>query len=200
MKRHYVKVNFPNFQNLIATGINSDKASRELTQSPLQISCSCGRWRFWYAYMASRAGYNSGPLEDAFPKIRNSTLSGIACKHILRVMLLIDKSPVTRTYLKNMVDFARTTVVQKRIDEKKSSAQDFVQANRAERAKLIKVSASSKAKQAMKNMVATVAQKVSRRAAGAKDDLNAAIRKAAKLGVLTPAQLAAVAAILKQKG
>ncbi len=117
-QRHYVTVNLVNFEPIVASDIKVDKAGRELSKSPLQISCSCGRWRFWLAYLATRGNYNSGHREDAFPKIRNPGLSGVACKHILRVMTLIHQSPFMKTYMANMVTKARLVVDQKRVDEK----------------------------------------------------------------------------------
>jgi SWIM zinc finger len=199
VKRHYVKVAFPNFQALVASSAPLTKTGGMLRSSPLQISCSCGRWRFWFAFMASRAGYNSGHMETGFPKVMNPGLGGIACKHILRVMLMVEKSPATKLYFQSMVELARGTVQQRRVHEKKDAALEFVEKASKERSKIIKPGVAAKAKVALQKAVATVAERVSKRAGAAKNDLDAAVRKAAKAGILTPAQLAALATILKGK-
>lgn len=116
--RHYVVVNLVNFMPVVASAIKADKTGQELSKSPLQISCSCGRWRYWLAYLATKGGYNSGHVEDAFPKIKNPGLAGVACKHILRVMGLVSQSPFIKQYMSNMVKKARDRVEYRREDEK----------------------------------------------------------------------------------
>lgn len=85
--RHFVTVEFIKWGSESAS---SDKNARQsafaIKKSPLKISCDCRRWRFWYTYLASIGGFNAGLNESAFPKVRNPNLSGVACKHILRVM------------------------------------------------------------------------------------------------------------------
>lgn len=130
--RHYVTVNFLSFMPVVASAIKVDKAGKELSKSPLQISCSCGRWRYWLAFLATKAGYNSGHAEDAFPKIRNPGLSGIACKHILRVMVLIRQSPFMTQYLTTMVRKAREKVETKRADEKVADTRTAAEAMKNE--------------------------------------------------------------------
>ena len=117
-QRHYVSVDVRNFAPVVASAINVDKCGHELVKSPLAVSCSCGRWRYWLAYVATAGGYNSGPREDAFPKIRNAGLAGVACKHVLRVMALFSQSPYMKTYLSNMVRKARDRVEDVREDAK----------------------------------------------------------------------------------
>lgn len=85
--RHFVTVEFLNYQS---EATRSDKNAKQsafaLKKSPLKIGCDCRRWRFWYRYVASVAGFNSGQAETGYPKIRNPNLAGVGCKHILRVM------------------------------------------------------------------------------------------------------------------
>ena len=132
-ERQYVVVNFLNFLPVVASAIAADKTGRELTKSPLQISCSCGRWRFWLAYLATKAGFNSGAAENAFPKIRNPGLSGIACKHILRVMTLIKGSPTAAAYLTAQVKTARRQVVPIKKVEKVADTRALAESLKGER-------------------------------------------------------------------
>lgn len=130
--RHYVTVEFLNYLPIVASAIKSDKTGIELAKSPLRISCDCGRWRYWLAYLATKAGYNSGHLEDAFPKIRNPELKGIACKHILRVAANIKQSPHMRGFLTQLVEKARADVVSKRSDVKVADARAAAEAMKRE--------------------------------------------------------------------
>ncbi len=130
--RHYVTVNLLNFMPVVASAIKVDKTGLELSKGPLQISCSCGRWRYWLAYLATKAGYNSGHAEDAFPKIRNPGLHGIACKHILRVMGMIHQSPYMKQYMTTMVKKARAKVEPKRDDEKVANTREAAEAIKKE--------------------------------------------------------------------
>ena len=130
--RHYVTVNMVNFLPVMASAIKLEKTGPELAKSPLQISCSCGRWRYWLAYLATKGNFNSGHAEDSFPKIRNPGLAGIACKHILRVVSTIDQSPSMKLFLTDMVKRARATVESKKVNEKVVDARAMAEKMKAE--------------------------------------------------------------------
>ena len=125
--RHYVTVDVRNFGAVVASAIKPDKCGQELIKSPLGISCTCGRWRYWLAYVATVGGYNSGHREDAFPKVRNPGLAGVACKHVLRVMAVFSQSPQLKLYLTNMVKRARDQVEDKRRDEKVADTREMAE-------------------------------------------------------------------------
>jgi hypothetical protein len=125
--RHYVTVDVRNFGAITASAIKLDKCGHELAKSPLGISCTCGRWRYWLAFVATAGGYNSGHREDAFPKVRNPGLAGVACKHILRVMAVFSQSPQLKLYLSNMVKRARERVEDKRQDEKVADTREMAE-------------------------------------------------------------------------
>ncbi len=112
-QRHYVTVDFINYEAIAASAIDISKVSREMSKSPLKIACDCGRWRFWLAYLATIGGYNAGHPETAFPKIRNPELAGVGCKHILRVMQSILKSASISQYMRKMVEKGRITTERK---------------------------------------------------------------------------------------
>jgi hypothetical protein len=110
--RHYVIVEFLNFEAIAASAIPVINTGREMAQSPLKITCSCGRWRFWLAYLATFGGYNSGHPETAFPKVRNPGLIGVGCKHILRVASTL-AGPSLNLYFQRMVMKARASTERK---------------------------------------------------------------------------------------
>ena len=107
--RHHVLVNFMDFSQIASSGAHGDarKSADKLRKQPLKIECTCGRWRFWYRYIATIGGFNSGRDETGFPKIRNPGLSGVACKHILRVMHEVESSPSVLAFLERLIQKAR---------------------------------------------------------------------------------------------
>lgn len=107
-KYHYQTVEFLDYSALAAGSAGDAKvAALRMRRGPLKIECDCGRWRFWYRYVATIGKYNAGRDETGYPKIRNSSLRGIACKHLLRVMHEVESSPSVLAYLERMIRTAR---------------------------------------------------------------------------------------------
>lgn len=57
-----------------------------LKDGKIKFDCDCGRHRYWYRYLATVGLYNHGVAENRYPSTRNPNLTGVACKHTLRVM------------------------------------------------------------------------------------------------------------------
>lgn len=57
-----------------------------LKDGKIKFDCDCGRHRYWYRYLATVGRYNHGVAENRYPSTRNPELTGVACKHVLRVM------------------------------------------------------------------------------------------------------------------
>lgn len=55
-------------------------------QGKIKFDCDCGRHQYWYRYIATVGKYNYGIDENRYPSTRNPNLTGVACKHALRVM------------------------------------------------------------------------------------------------------------------
>lgn len=112
VERHYVSVKLLNFEAAVVSAAAPSKIIKEVINGPCAVSCDCGRWRFWYSYMATIGGYNANPnhRESAFPKIRNPQLYGLACKHILRVMTNLTQSASLKQYVVNLIDAERNKV------------------------------------------------------------------------------------------
>lgn len=106
---HHVLVNFMDFSKIASSGAHGDakKSAEKLRKQPLKIECTCGRWRFWLRYIATIGGFNAGRDETGFPKIRNPGLSGVACKHILRVMHEVESSSSVLAFLERLIKKAR---------------------------------------------------------------------------------------------
>ena len=57
-----------------------------LEHGKIKFDCDCGRHQYWYRYIASVGKFNFGAYENRYPSTRNPQLTGVACKHVLRVM------------------------------------------------------------------------------------------------------------------
>ena len=79
VSRHHVYIVFERFASITGNQDTARKAALDVRKGPLLIECDCGKWRFWYRYIATIGGYNSGRDETGFPKIRNPTLTNVAC-------------------------------------------------------------------------------------------------------------------------
>lgn len=112
VQRHYVMVKLLNFEAAVVASASPQHIVKQVINGNCQVSCDCERWRFWYAYMATKGGYNANQnhREGAYPKIRNPNLHGLACKHILRVMTSLTQSAAIRTYIVNMINNERDKV------------------------------------------------------------------------------------------
>lgn len=106
---HHVIVDFLSYASA-ASGARGDakQSATWLRKEPLRIECDCGRWRYWFRYIATIGKFNAGRDETGFPKIRNPDLHGVACKHILRVVAEVESSTAVHLFLVRLIEKART--------------------------------------------------------------------------------------------
>jgi len=153
---HHVTVEFPSFSAVVAgargrEGDGGKQAAQQLRKERLKIECDCGRWRYWYRYMATIGKYNAGRDESGYPKIRNPNLKGVACKHIVRVMAEVEKSGTVLNFLTRMVDKARERDSAKvQVQSKQAEAEQAI----AKRGRTRDVESSMRARQKAKEMAA----------------------------------------------
>ncbi|MDF2417304.1 hypothetical protein GWP85_07215 [Acinetobacter beijerinckii] len=129
VQNHHVEVEFSNF-NSVVFDVQKEAIStvkNRLANGKIKFECDCERHTFWYRYMATIGGYGLGRQEGGFPKVRNPHLSGVACKHVLRVAQWII-SPAGIQYLKKQVEADRKKQVGARY--KLSDAQIIEQLNK----------------------------------------------------------------------
>lgn len=84
VSRHMVTLQLLNMPAAIASPKRSMELAAFVSKGPIKVACDCGRWRYWYSYLATVGNYTAGYRESGFPKIRNPRLVGLGCKHILR--------------------------------------------------------------------------------------------------------------------
>lgn len=86
---HYVSVQLLDYPNLLlgrTTAPNVVDIKKAVNDGKIRFDCDCGRHRYWYRYIATIGKYNFGIDETRYPSTRNPNMTGVACKHALRVM------------------------------------------------------------------------------------------------------------------
>ncbi len=125
VQNHHVEVEFSNF-NSVVFDIKKEAVStvkNRIANGKIKFECDCERHTFWFRYMATIGGYGLGRQEGGFPKVRNPHLSGVACKHVLRVVHWI-LSPAGIQYLKKQVEVERTKQVGARYKQSNAKIND----------------------------------------------------------------------------
>ncbi|NOR71259.1 MAG: hypothetical protein GQ532_16435 [Methylomarinum sp.] len=89
--RHNVHIILSEYEIGLAMGTPL-QAAKQTAKGKVKFDCSCKHHTFVFRYISTTMGANSGRPETGFPKIRNPYLTGIACKHVLRVMVELDTS------------------------------------------------------------------------------------------------------------
>lgn len=107
---HSVNVLLMDFFAAASSPADKKELAKLVLKGSLKFECDCGRFRYWYRYIATTGAFVYGRPETAYPKIRNPELRGIGCKHILRVMTMLDQSPYMRQYMERILGNYRATI------------------------------------------------------------------------------------------
>ena len=86
---HYVTVQLLDYPQLLLGRTKAPTVldvRKAVTEGKIRFDCDCGRHRYWYRYIATIGKYNYGVDESRYPSTRNPNVTGVACKHALRVM------------------------------------------------------------------------------------------------------------------
>lgn len=132
VSRHHVIIEFLNYDSATASPASLVELSKMVTVGALKFDCDCEHHRFTYRYIASIGRFNAGRVETGFPKITNPHLTGVGCKHVLRVMQQI-QSPLIRSYVSKMIERGRSSMDRKAVkttvkDSKELAKQQVKQA------------------------------------------------------------------------
>lgn len=85
-KRHHVTVELLSFPAAVAAAQKTaGQMAQWLRKQPLLFDCDCEDHNFRFRYISTVGRFNYGRNETGYPKIRNPGLTGIACKHVIRV-------------------------------------------------------------------------------------------------------------------
>jgi hypothetical protein len=90
--RHFVNISLQDYAAIKGQVGTPLQLAKLAAQGNIKFECDCGRFNFWFRYIATRMGVNLGRDEEGYPKIRNPLLTGIACKHLLRVLVELNGS------------------------------------------------------------------------------------------------------------
>lgn len=111
-QHHRVKFRFEQWDELLQAPPNGDyiKAAKLACAGRISFDCDCGRHQYWYRYLATMGNYClAPPKEFSFPKIRNPELSGVACKHVLKSITMLQSIAWQRILAKQMEIQAKRT-------------------------------------------------------------------------------------------
>lgn len=124
--RHHVHVEFLDFQAAVGASPNDPKKIGKLvTSGRMLFDCDCGRHTFWYRYIATVGKYNYGRGETGFPKIRNPNLKGVACKHVLRVMHVVQRDLNVQAKIAAQVIKAREVLDARKLKTEKTKVAEL---------------------------------------------------------------------------
>lgn len=123
--RHHVAVELTGYDAAIASPAEPKKAAGALVKDGLKFECDCAHHRFVFRYIATIGGYNYGRAENAYPKLRNPRLTGVACKHVLRVMHELMHNMAIRNIVATMVDRGQKGTIRNSSVVTKEQAQDI---------------------------------------------------------------------------
>lgn len=86
---HQVEIRFEEWDEAIDNAAGNDVAAqqrlvRNMAKGRVSVNCNCGRYQYWYRYIATAGNYTiAPPKEYVYPKLKNPLLEGVACKHII---------------------------------------------------------------------------------------------------------------------
>ncbi len=104
-EEHRVRVRFEEWDQQMLDPIDDDitKVIKHIAGGRVSFDCDCGRHQYWYRYLATIGNYAlAPPKEFSFPKIKNPELSGVACKHVLKSMAMLQSPAWHRLIGKRM--------------------------------------------------------------------------------------------------
>ncbi|MDT4330865.1 hypothetical protein ACQE3E_17415 [Methylomonas sp. MED-D] len=90
--RHSVHIILTDYDHGLAKAGTPLQAAKEIAKGNLLFDCDCDHHTFVFRYITTIMKANAGRPEHGFPKLKNPQLNGIACKHVLRVMVELNTS------------------------------------------------------------------------------------------------------------
>ncbi len=99
---HQVRIRLDQWSQEMIGGQSYKDAVKSAVNGRVSIDCDCGRYQFWYRYLATVGEFALAPFEKDFPKIRNPELVGCCCKHILRCLNTIRTPGIQAVLVKEM--------------------------------------------------------------------------------------------------
>jgi len=148
--KHHVHVILSGFESGLSVGTPL-QAAKAMAKGNLKFDCDCEHHTYVFRYITTVMGANAGRAETGFPKIRNPYLTGVACKHVLRVMVELDTSRFIWKKISAMVNADR----KKNADKTRSKLQKTISLTQKEANELAKKQAKKRRSLASKKYKAS---------------------------------------------
>lgn len=107
VSRHFVNVVFPGYGAAVSFTGTALQAAAELVKAPLKLDCDCEHFRYRFRFIVTAMGANAARPENGFPKLTNPSLTGVACKHVVRTMIELQGSMAVRKQVAKMIQADR---------------------------------------------------------------------------------------------
>lgn len=127
VSHHMVSVQFMDFQVALSSGSITQALAKAVLNGPVKFDCDCGRHRYWYRYLATLGGFVYGKPETGYPKIRNPSLTGLACKHVLYVARMCLRSKAMIKEMQQYLNMYRSNPNQRAKTMGHKQAKTFVE-------------------------------------------------------------------------
>ena len=138
-----VRVRLEGWDSALVSGQRWPIAAKKAAQGRISFDCQCGRHQFWYRYLAGIGGFAiEPPSEKDFPKIRNPTLDGAACKHVIKTIQTL-QSPTVQSVLADELKRQAGSVGYNKVTTKYLNQADHEKLSRARVRKTNKASAAA---------------------------------------------------------
>lgn len=138
---HYVKIQFLDTNSAQEqVGIKKPlQLAKEVATGKIKYDCDCGRHKYWYRFIANTGKWAYGVKETREPKIRNPSLTGVACKHIVRVAKELESSRAIHNMIAKFLKAPIETTTSKSNEEriKKRMLENRKHIIRAKRDKMV---------------------------------------------------------------
>ncbi|MCZ4061284.1 phage tail protein [Pantoea sp. LMR881] len=91
-KNHRVEIRFETWDEALEDAAGNDvgaqqRIAKKMVKDRVSVNCNCGRYQYWYRYIATAGNFTiAPPKEYVYPKLKNPTLEGVACKHIIHAL------------------------------------------------------------------------------------------------------------------
>ncbi|HIP02243.1 MAG TPA: hypothetical protein EYG75_01880 [Campylobacterales bacterium] len=83
----------------VIDGVNDNMSHKDIfLNAKIKFECSCGRHTFFYRYSWTVLKSSLGLQQHVFPRKTNGHLTGLVCKHGIRVMQVIHGKAFQRTF------------------------------------------------------------------------------------------------------
>lgn len=99
---HQVRVRLEDWMPAMASAKTFRAGAKRALEGSVSFDCGCGRHQFWYRYVATVGNFAVAPYEKDFPKVRNPSLTGCCCKHVLKTLQTLKSPTVMQVLSKEM--------------------------------------------------------------------------------------------------